>query len=118
MGRCTPLEKRLAGEARNSHTTSRDKWRWPVACIALPVALVALLLCPHSMACLQIKEAKRGKFTKCGNIDIEWGVEDPEDSEGLYCTPEEFNRVCACVHYRGRLVRALKSLACDCLVLC
>lgn len=50
-----------------------------------------------SMACLQIKEAKRGKFAKCGNIDIEWGVEDPEESEGLYCTPEEFasNRVCA-----------------------
>lgn len=52
------------------------------------------------MACLQIKEAKRGKFTKCGNIDIEWGVEDAEDSEGLYCTPEEFGqtRVRMCMH--------------------
>lgn len=50
------------------------------------------------MACLQIREAKRGKFAKCGNIDIEWGVEDPEDSEGLYCSPEDFanSRVSAC----------------------
>ena len=74
-----------------------------------------------SMACLQIKEAKRGKFAKCGNIDIEWGVEDPEESEGLYCTPEEFasNRVCAHMHTLQRLhiVCVHKSLACVDLVL-
>ena len=63
------------------------------------------------MVCLQIKEAKRGKFVKCGNIDIEWGVEDPEDSEGLYCTPEEFghNRVRACIYALQRMLHNVCS---------
>jgi hypothetical protein len=40
--------------------------------------------------CIQlIKEAKKGKFKKCENIDIDWGVEDPEENEGLYCSPED-----------------------------
>ena len=38
---------------------------------------------------IKIKEAKKGKFKKCENIDIDWGVEDPEENEGLYCSPED-----------------------------
>ena len=38
---------------------------------------------------MQIKDAKKGKFKKCENIDIDWGVEDPEENEGLYCSPED-----------------------------